>query len=158
MKKSFLTISLFTSVLISCSGSSSSEKSNPVEKDSMEVSKKADSIPEKKEESKEPVKETATTPNGTYINGQKSKLTISNYSAQGFNFSYKLKGACDGFEDAGLAVFTSKNTAVQYSEDGSVIVSFTVGKDGSIEFGLDMGLDYFGMDCIKFFDSNFVKK
>jgi hypothetical protein len=69
-----------------------------------------------------------------------------------------LKGACDGFEDAGLAVFTSKNSAVQYSEDGTVIVSFTFGKDGSIEFGLDMGPDYFGMDCLRFFDSNFVKK
>jgi hypothetical protein len=159
MKNSFLSLSLFTIILTSCSGTSSSEQVKPIEKDTTAVSKKADSIPEKKEVSKEPEKEVSTTPNGTYLNGQKSKLRISNYSAQGFNFSYKLNGACDGYEDGGHAVFTSKNTAEQYSEDGTVIVSFTFASDGSIEFSLDFGLsDYVGMDCIKFFDSNFVKK
>lgn len=150
MKNSLLTLSLFAIILTSCSGTSSTEQVKPIEKDSTAVSQKTDSIPEK---------EVSITLNGTYLNGQNSKLQISDCSAQSFNFSYKLNGACEGYEDGGNAVFTSKNTAEQYSEDGTVIVSFTFASDGSIEFSLDLGLsDYVGMDCIKFFDSNFVKK
>ena len=159
MKKKSIIIGALACLIMGCSGPDSGKKENSsVGQDTIMPATKSDTISAKKEEEKEPEEEVATTPNGTYINGQKSKLSISNYSAQSFNFSYKLKGACDGFEDAGLAVFTSKNSAVQYSEDGTVIVSFTFGKDGSIEFGLDMGPDYFGMDCLRFFDSNFVKK
>jgi hypothetical protein len=159
MKKSVILIYCSTLTLFGCSDSNqNSELKSDSTKDTVTVNQKTNTETSKKVEEIKKEEPADLSPNGIYKNIEGSKLKVSNFSEQGFNFSYTLKGGCDGFEDKGLAVFTSKNTAVQYSEDGTVIVSFSIQKDGSIEFGLDLGMEYFGMDCIRGFDSNFTKK
>ncbi len=162
MKRNFVILSLCTFVLFSCGGSnsttaSSSATSNEakkvkVSKDTLTVQKEVKDADEKEE------KEEKLTRNGTYVNSQKSRLTITDCDKTGLKYSFSLKGVCDGIKESGLAVFDTNNKADVFSEDGEVIYSFTFKKDGTLDFNLNVGPEFYGMDCIKFFDNQFEKK
>jgi hypothetical protein len=161
MKRNFVLFSLYSLTLFSCGDSKTnlaSTNSTPNETKKAEVKK--DTLASKKEEkaTEENEKDEKLTRNGTYVNSQKSRLTISECSKTGLKYKFALKGVCDGFEENGLAVFDGSNKAEVFSEDGTVIYSFTFKKDGTIDFNLNIGPEFYGMDCIKFFDNQFEKK
>jgi hypothetical protein len=144
-----------------CGGSKSDQATvNSSKNETKKVEVNKDTLNSKKEEDgsgENEEKDEKVTRNGRYVNSQKSRLTISDCSKIGLKYKFSLKDVCDGFEESGAAVFDSDNKALVYSEDGEVIYSFTFKKDGTVEFDLNIGPEFYGMDCIKFFDTQFKK-
>ena len=162
MKRNFVFLSLCSLVLFGCGGSKTGQSTeNTTKNQTKKVQVQKDTLTSKKEEKEtdeENDKKEKLTRNGTYVNSQKSRLTISECDKTGLKYKFSLKGVCDGFEENGLAVFDGSNKAEVYSEDGTVIYSFTFKKDGTLDFNLNIGPEFYGMDCIKFFDNQFEKK
>ncbi len=162
MKRYFTIISLCSLTLFGCGGSKTDSASvNASNNENKKVEVKKDTLTVNKEDkSTEEVKDNneKLSRNGTYVNSQKSRLTITDCSEVGLKYKFSLKDVCDGITENGSAVFDGKNKAEVYSEDGEVIYSFTFKKDGSINFNLNVGPEFYGMDCIKFFDNQFEKK
>lgn len=158
MIKFILKSALFTSLLFSipsCGETAEQEKKEEI-KPVATVPQQSEKPEEKKTEPQEETKTISL--NGKYVNSQNSVLTISNTNDQSFKFSYKLGGVCGDIEGEGLAAFSDKSNAYNYSEDGSELEHFTVNGDGSVEFEIGLPTDYIGMECAKFFDTHFTKK
>lgn len=161
MKRKIVILSLGIFAFYGCGGSKSDQATvNSSKNETKKVEVNKDTLNSKKEEDgsgENEEKDEKVTRNGRYVNSQKSRLTISDCSKTGLKYKFSLKDVCDGFEESGAAVFDSDNKALVYSEDGEVIYSFTFKKDGTVEFDLNIGPEFYGMDCIKFFDTQFKK-
>ena len=161
MKRKIVILTLGIFAFYGCGGSKSDQATiNSSKNETKKVEVNKDTLNSKKEEDgsvENEEKDEKVTRNGRYVNSQKSRLTISDCSKTGLKYKFSLKDVCDGFEESGAAVFDSDNKALVYSEDGEVIYSFTFKKDGTVEFDLNIGPEFYGMDCIKFFDTQFKK-
>ena len=161
MKRKIVILSLGIFAFYGCGGSKSDQATvNSSKNETKKVEVNKDTLNSKKEKDgsgENEEKDEKVTRNGRYVNSQKSRLTISDCSKTGLKYKFSLKDVCDGFEESGAAVFDSDNKALVYSEDGEVIYSFTFKKDGTVEFDLNIGPEFYGMDCIKFFDTQFKK-
>ena len=162
MKRKIIILTLGVFAFYGCGGSKADQATaNSSKNETKKVEVNKDTLNSKKEEKDSEdteEKDEKVTRNGRYVNSQKSRLTISDCNKTGLKYKFSLKDVCDGFEESGAAVFDSNNKALVYSEDGEVIYSFTFQKDGTVSFDLNIGPEFYGMDCIKFFDTQFEKK
>ena len=109
----------------------------------------ADSGPAKTEKPAEQPKEAVKSRNGTYVNSENQKLTISNYKAGGgFDFDVKW-----GTQDEWDCMFTGKGNAQLQSESLAIygenqddyMIKFTLGeKTIQVEGGLDFSALHIG--------------
>jgi hypothetical protein len=117
-----------------------------------------DTMIEKQTIESQKLKIVAISLNGKYINSEKSELTISNwYEGKSFKFSYSLEHFCEGISEKGLATFEDKKNAFRYDEEGNKLEHFHLNDDGSIEL-FNLSEEMVGMECIRYFDTHFVKK
>lgn len=162
MKRKIIILTLGVFAFYGCGGSKADQASaNSSKNETKKVEINKDTLNSKKEEKdgeESEEKDEKVSRNGKYVNSQKSRLTISDCNKTGLKYKFSLKDVCDGFEESGAAIFDSNNKALVYSEDGEVIYSFTFQKDGTVSFDLNIGPEFYGMDCIKFFDTQFEKK
>lgn len=96
---------------------------------------------------------------GTYKNSDSGVLIITNFK-DGQSFNYKMTyggtSSCGGLELSGTAKITSKTTATAGENKEYPI---TLELKGNEIFFYPSCCDYMvGMECLKFFDSHFVKR
>ncbi len=96
---------------------------------------------------------------GTYKNSDSGVLIITNFK-DGVSFNYKMTyggaSSCGGFELSGAAQLSTKTTATAGSDKEYPITLELNGNN--IFFSPSCCDGMVGMECLKFFDSNFVKK
>lgn len=96
---------------------------------------------------------------GTYKNSDSGVLIITNFK-NGVSFNYKMTyggtSSCGGLELSGMAKINSKTTATAGDNEANPI---TLELNGNkITFFPSCCDGMVGMECLKFFDSDFVKK
>lgn len=96
---------------------------------------------------------------GTYKNSDSGVLIITNFK-DGVSFNYKMTyggtSSCGGLELTGQAKLTTKSTATA-GDDKENPITLEL-KGSKIVFSPSCCDGMVGMECLKFFDSDFVKK
>jgi hypothetical protein len=96
--------------------------------------------------------------NGTYNNSDSGVLIITNF-IDGVSFNYKMiyngTSSCGGIELSGKAKLTSQNTA-EAGNDKEYPITLEL-NDNKITFSPSCCDGMVGMECLKFFDSDFTK-